>query len=250
MKPIDDIDLERVIFLDIRTSCAIPFEQLEENIKNIFFKKMERKGVVEDINNIDDLEKRRVYEEKAPNYPEWGKINTISVGRITNNEDHTKKLKISVIQGEEESSVLGRFLYDHGADLNKLDGKPNKRSFQFNLCSFFLKNKVHVFISKRILSNDISLPLSFDIAMLKPWEKHHLIDINDLWNFSSANISSINDVSICMGMTDEVVEGENEEDNVNISINNIKKTVKIFLKLKDPSRREEIKNAKKETIEV
>jgi 3'-5' exonuclease len=153
---------ENVLFLDIETVSQ--YEKYEE-VPMLFKPLWDHKAqyLVRDINDTPAT----LY-EKAGIYAEFGKIVCISVGFFNGNN-----LRIKSFSGDEEYTILSEF-----ADLlNKSFSKSESL-----LCAHNGKEFDFPYIARRMLVNNIKLPMLLNIAGCKPWEVKHL-DTMELWKF-------------------------------------------------------------------
>lgn len=110
----------------------------------------------------------RLYIEKAPLFPEFSKVASISWGGFKNDSGD---FKINHLVGD-EATMLNTF----AAVLNKIP-----YPYAFTLCSFFCKNFSLPFLSKRMLVNGIQMPKIIDTEGLKAWERGHVLDLHEEW---------------------------------------------------------------------
>jgi len=160
-----NLDLEKVLFLDIETVPEIyHYKELDKNkqelwdAKSAYFQK--------DGQTAED-----VY-ERAGIYAEFGKIVCISVG-IISQKGGERVLRLKSFCSDDEKVVLQEFC-------NLLNSYFN--TSQHLLCGHNVKEFDLPFIARRILINRLKLPLLLDIAGKKPWEIGHL-DTMELWKF-------------------------------------------------------------------
>ena len=129
----------------------------------------------------------QLYNEKAPIFPEFGRILCISVGALWQNKDENFfNLKISTFSNEDEKVLLEEFINHEklGPIFNALAGKYDKNQDTWALCAFNGKVFDFPYIAKRLIINGFQLPAMFDYAHLKPWEQLHIIDPKEAWSFS------------------------------------------------------------------
>jgi 3'-5' exonuclease len=164
-----------VLFLDIET---IPqqssYESLDEGFKLLWEKKSA-------YFRQHDEKAEDVY-QRAGIYAEFGKIICISTGYLhyANGEFH---FRIKSFYGDEEKVLLEEF----AQLVNNISAKRN-----IYLCAHNGKEFDFPYIARRMLINDIILPLVLDIAGRKPWEVS-FIDTLELWKFGDyKNYTSLN----------------------------------------------------------
>lgn len=158
---LDHINNENILFLDIETVPEVyDFNDLDDATRDLWDTKsqyMQKKG----------LTVEEAY-EKAAIYAEFGKIVCISVGALNNGG-----LRLKSFYGDHESELLTDFTallnYHYNTDRHLLCAH-NGKEFDFP------------YIARRLLINQLPLPLILDIAGKKPWEVNHL-DTMELWKF-------------------------------------------------------------------
>ena len=162
---LNDIPIERILFLDIETVPATyQFENLDQTTQELWDAKSKR--MQRDGSTAED-----VY-EKAGIFAEFGKIVCISVGFIKK-KGHNVELRLKSFQNDDESTLLTEFcqlLTSHFNTDNDLLCAHNGKEFDFP------------YIARRLLINGLALPNALDIAGKKPWEINHL-DTMELWKF-------------------------------------------------------------------
>lgn len=162
---LDDINLKRIVFLDIET---VPeksgFDELSAKKQQLWEKKSEY------FRNVDETAKD-VY-QRAGIYAEFGKIICISVAVIKGKKDEYG-LKIKSFYGDNEKDILTKFS-DFLINLEK--------KWEIFLCAHNGKEFDFPYIARRLLINELPLPYSLDNAGRRPWEIKHL-DTLALWKF-------------------------------------------------------------------
>jgi len=162
---LDNINLEKILFLDIETTSAVKsFDELSDDFK----KHWEHKSKF--ISKEDEAPSEAY--SRAGIYAEFGKIVCISVGFIKI-ESGVKKLRLKSYYNHNESELLVDFF----ELLNKHYNTP-----QHVLCAHNGKEFDYPYIARRGLVNGLSIPSILDLAGKKPWEIQHL-DTLQLWKF-------------------------------------------------------------------
>ena len=158
------IPLTNVLCFDIETvpqypsyDDASPEEQAYWNRKAEFLKK----GENDDVSTLY---------QRAGIYAEFGKIICISTGFLTlqNNE---RQFRIKSFSGDDEKELLLEF----AAMLSKFKNNTI-------LCAHNGKEFDFPYISRRMIINNVPLPVSLNHNGKKPWEIPHL-DTLELWKF-------------------------------------------------------------------
>ncbi len=205
--------LNRILFLDIETtSQKKDFSELTENQKTIFLKKFKKEynsnvdlkfqvflakksgTSAATKKTIESQEKKiklevatELYNNKAPIFPEFGRVLCISIGVLwKKNEDDFYNIKVTSFADEDEKVLLDNFI-NHpklGVILNKLAGKYEKKLDDFwGMCAHNGRVFDFPFIAKRMIINGFQPPAMFDYAHLKPWEQNHIIDTKEAWGY-------------------------------------------------------------------
>lgn len=191
--------LDRLVFLDIESTTQYhTFADMPTRMKALFEKRFQKEIeefkkafpiVLSNIHNpevinIDITENgikacEAVYDLKGPLFPEFNKIICISLGVIDITNPKEYKLKTKSFCGEDEKKILQDFI--SSASIAKFnDSKPYDRF------SFVAHNGM-IFdfpvIAKRLIYNQMDLPVIFDYCESKPWEVTHFIDTKNIWKW-------------------------------------------------------------------
>lgn len=162
---LDNLNLNRVIFIDVETvSQKESYQKLSEKWKTLWDKKSNY--FLEEDQHPEDIYAR------AGIYAEFGKVICISIG-VFREVKRKRVFRIKSFYGHDEKSILTEFC-------NTLNEK-----FKANdhlLCAHNGKEFDFPFLARRILVNQLKLPYLLDIAGRKPWEVQHL-DTLQLWKF-------------------------------------------------------------------
>ena len=162
---LDQIRLEKIIFIDIETVPLFPnYELLSDKWKSLWDKKA---GYIAK----DDQTSVELY-ERAGIYAEFGKIVCISLGIIREVEGK-RTFRVKSFIDNDENTLLTNF-----SELLK----QHFRSTDYLLCAHNGKEFDFPYIARRMLVNGIKLPFLLDTAGRKPWEIQHL-DTLQLWKF-------------------------------------------------------------------
>jgi hypothetical protein len=180
---LDNIKLEKVLFLDIETVPICPsFSELEIEYREFWEKKSQQF-------RKDNQTAEEVY-QRAGIYSEFGKVICISFG-VVHLRDNNRFLRLKSIFGNEEKTLLDEFA--------GLLTKMNK-SKDLILCAHNGKEFDFPYLSRRMLINEIKLPAILDVAGRKPWETPY-IDTMELWKFGDyKNYTSLNLLSFLFGI--------------------------------------------------
>lgn len=158
---LESLNIENILFLDIETVPQHPaYENANEEIKKLW--DLKSKSFLKEDEMPSDVYRR------AGIYAEFGKIICISVGFI---KGETFRLKS--FYGDDEKQILVEF----SQLLNSHFGKKDSQ-----LCAHNGKEFDFPFMARRMLINELKIPLLLDIAGKKPWEVN-LLDTMELWKF-------------------------------------------------------------------
>jgi 3'-5' exonuclease len=159
--------LENILFLDIETvSCVGDYELMEKRLQLLWNKKSLL------IRNDDNLTPDELFLKKAAIYAEFGKVVSIAVGYIRNDENNKPCLRVKAFSSDNESEILLSFK----SLLSKWD--PNKLA----LCAHNGKEFDYPYLCRRMILNGIPLPAVLDISGKKPWEVQHF-DTMEMWKY-------------------------------------------------------------------
>ncbi len=163
---LNDINIEKILFLDIETVPQYPkYNDLPEKLKFLWDQKAQKIA-----KNNDETPK--ILYKKAGIYAEFGKIVCISLTYIRK-KNGQKAMFVKSIYGHNEKSILTK--------LNKLlDGYYNTN--QHFLCAHNGKEFDFPYIARRSLINSVKIAQILNTPGAKPWEIRHL-DTLQLWRF-------------------------------------------------------------------
>lgn len=152
----------QLLFLDIETVAEhADFEELSERKQDLWLKK---------ASYFKEAEYSRPQElyNRAGIYAEFGKIVCIAVGYF-----HEDELRIKAFANHDEKTLLLEF--------NQLIVE-HYNSKETRLCAHNGKEFDFPYIARRMVVNNIELPVPLQIQGKKPWEVNH-IDTMELWKF-------------------------------------------------------------------
>ena len=162
---LDEISLEKILFLDIETVPQYPdYNLLPDNFKKLWDKKASQLAK-------NDETPEEIY-PKAGIYAEFGKIIAISIGYIRRNNDELN-LIIKSISGDVEHDILVK--------INKLLDDYFNTESHF-LCAHNGKEFDFPYIARRSLINGVKIANILNTPGAKPWQIRHL-DTLELWRF-------------------------------------------------------------------
>jgi len=169
--------INNILFLDIETIPQYPsYNQLPDEWKKLWDVKAQYL-----VRNKEEETTESVY-PRAGIYAEFGRIICISCGYITG-FSKDKKITIKSFAGDEEKIILSEF----SQMLKKWAGENPKY-----LCAHNGKEFDFPYICRRLIINNLPIPILLNISGKKPWEVNHL-DTMDLWKFGDfKNYTSLN----------------------------------------------------------
>ncbi len=176
---LDNINLERILFLDIETvSACKTFGDLDDTFRKLWTHKAER------IKQNDSDTPESLY-ERAGIYAEFGKVVCISTGFFNN-----EQFRIKSFANHDEKILLLDFV----EMLNKLN-KPGQV-----LCAHNGKEFDFPYLCRRMIVNEIKIPALLNMSGRKPWETTYL-DTMELWKFGDyKNFTSLDLLSALLGI--------------------------------------------------
>lgn len=181
---LDNLKLEKVLFLDIET---VPYESNFEDLDYTFQKLWEEKTQWQ---RKEEFTPSKYYKLKAGVMAEFAKVICISIGYLFT-EKGEQYFRIKSFYGDDEFILLEKFI-----DLLNKKFKSNSHL----LCAHNGKEFDFPFLARRILINGLKLPKLLDIAGKKPWEVNHL-DTMELWRFGDyKNYTSIKLLAALFGI--------------------------------------------------
>lgn len=170
---LENIDLQQVLVLDIETVPQYPsFNELTADFQQLWEQKtrFQRR----------DGETPAEFYSRGGILAEFGKIICISVG-IFSKKTEMLSLRVKSFYGDEEKSVIDSFI--------KL---LNKQPDTLILCAHNGREFDFPYLCRRMLINNLEIPVQLNIHGKKPWEIMHL-DTMDLWKFGDyKNYTSLN----------------------------------------------------------
>ena len=198
--------LDKVVFLDIETvpekesffDLSIRKQQLfaekfKKDVAELGLGDNSRLGVevgksVDLSAEADNRAKMELlYANKAPLFPEFGKIICISIGFIKPNQvpsmiedlPVTKALDFQTVSfyGHDEKELLKKF---HESTAKMIDARIN---IQYSMCSHNGFNFDWPYIGKKFVMHSLPIPAFFDYGEKKPWDVTWFIDTKNIWKW-------------------------------------------------------------------
>lgn len=160
------MDLERLLVIDVETvSQQASYTELNETWQALWGRKASNL-------KADEGETAESLYKRAGIYAEFGKVVCISFGIFRACDDHYQ-FRLKSFSGHDEKEVLNSF-----ADLlnTRFDNT------MFAMVAHNGKEFDFPYLSRRMLVNNIRLPLLLNTPGKKPWEVNHL-DTMELWKF-------------------------------------------------------------------
>ncbi len=172
---LNQIDIAKVLFLDVECVSSYPsYSDLNEDFQKLW--QIKSKQILRKYDEaVSEDEAAALFPEKAGIYAEFGKIICISVGIVVRDNNQKLALRLKSFANDDEKQLL-------------IDFSEMLKQFYNNLNSHFIcghniKEFDIPYICRRMLVNQLPLPVMLDIAGKKPWETKHLLDTLELWKF-------------------------------------------------------------------
>lgn len=160
-------ELRDILFVDIETVGHVKdFNELDERLKVQWSRKASY--LKRDTQQSDaDL-----YHERAGIYAEFGKIVCVAVGKFVDNEAGEIVFRTKAYSGDDEKTLL----QDFKTMLERLDPASLK------LCAHNGKEFDFPYLCRRMLINEIPLPMTLNLSGRRSWDVQHL-DTMEMWKF-------------------------------------------------------------------
>ena len=160
--------LRNILIIDIETVTATKdFWDLKPRLQDQWARKSEF------LKNENELSVAEMFAQRANIYAEFGKIIAIGAGVFHLNDEGELSLRVKAFSGDDERQVLEDFK-------ELLETKFD--SDHLKLCAHNGKEFDYPYICRRMLLNDIALPMALNLRDRKPWEVQHL-DTMEMWKF-------------------------------------------------------------------
>lgn len=197
------------IYIDIETVSVVP--ELDGNLNPELFDSWEYKArYMEQRHDYEDL--YTYFKDKAPLYPEFGKIICISVGVFSSKKGSEGEFVVKSFYGEDEKEMLKGF----NKMLNTLAGTQKRdangtmdtgRGIDI-LTGFSIKGFDIPYIVRRMFINGLKPHSLMDYSLKKPWETK-VLDLKDVWQSTSWYASSLINVTTALGLPSpkDVIQG-------------------------------------------
>ena len=185
-------EIKKFIVIDIETTSGYRSyaEFLKEKPSEMKFWQRKCEFLRKDTLEFETLTDAELYEKSAALYPEFGKINCISIGQINLSDTESTILKKS-FYGHDEKKILTEFLNFSTNLLNKV---PDVKFIGHNIKRFDFP-----YILRRSVLNNLSIPNRLKFHKLKPWETC-LIDTMEDFRFGGQGSISLEHLSLMLGI--------------------------------------------------
>lgn len=186
---IQNIDLSKILFLDIETvSEKSEFGALDPNFQKLWAHKSRQ--FVDDNTDMEAVGKS--YKDKAGIFSEFSKIVCISVGFLRK-EGKDWFFRLKSFYGDDEKEIL--------EDFSKLINRNYNNPLSSYLCGHNIKEFDIPFMCRRMVINGLEIPDVMQVSGKKPWEIKHFIDTLELWKFGDfKNFTSLNLLSVVLNV--------------------------------------------------
>ncbi len=180
--------LNEILFIDIETVPTAPdFASLSDTMQAEWTRKA--KFVKSTTDEIPDP--AALFDERAGIFAEFAKIVCIGIGSLYHH-DNKWEMRLKSIVNDNEKLLLKEYV----SILEKF--AAHHPSFRF--CGHNIKEFDIPFMCRRMVINEIQLPLAMDVSGKKPWEVSH-IDTMDLWKFGDhKNFTSLSLLAAVLGI--------------------------------------------------
>ena len=183
LKFFSNIKEENILYIDIETIRVQKDIKVKTDLFDSFAYKMRK---YENINTTREI--KEAYKDKAPLYPEFGRIIAISLGMIKN-----KKPVIISFYGEDEATLL--------EDFAKTLGSLYKKYPQIILAGHSIIGYDLPYIMKRMLINGLPVAEFLDFTNMKPWDlEGKVIDLAKIWQSTSFYSASLINIAIAFNI--------------------------------------------------
>ncbi len=177
---------EDILFIDIETVPQVAdISQLNETVQELW---EEKKGK----HRTEDENVNEYYFQNAGIFAEFGKIICISVGKISQT-GMFQEFTVQSFYGDNEIKLL--------TDFSAFLKQELQKNRNINLCGHNIREFDVPYICRRLLINDLKLPIYFEqLQSKKPWEAG-LLDSMDFWKFGDyKNYISLKLLAHCLGI--------------------------------------------------
>lgn len=177
--------LNNILFLDIETVPQFySYKELPEDWKQLWDTKSNSL-----IKHHEGQSNETLY-PRAGIYAEFGKIVCISCGVLQGNSEQ-RKLVLKSFYGDDEKLLLHQFI----EMLNKWAGGETKF-----LCAHNGKEFDFPYLCRRMIINNLTIPVILNVSGKKPWEVNHF-DTLELWKFGDfKSYTSLNLLAHTLGI--------------------------------------------------
>lgn len=185
---LNSFPIHNILFLDVETVPQyVNYRQLPDDWKTLWNLKSTA------LLRNKEFETAETIYERAGIYAEFGKIICISCGVITGTPGN-RKLSLKSFANDDEKFLLQEFC----TMLTKWS-PPNNKEEKY-LCAHNGKEFDFPYICRRLIINNLTIPLQLNIAGKKPWEVNH-IDTMELWKFGDyKSYTSLNLLAHSLGI--------------------------------------------------
>lgn len=185
-------NLKNLLFIDIETvSAHSHFEQVSPAMQAFWRKKASY------LYNPSELSEADFYFERAGIYAEFGKVIVIGLGFLHWNEQQELSLKVKTLYDPDEKVLLTQLK-------ELLESKFNPKTL--TLCAHNGKEFDFPYLCRRMLVNDVQIPLALQLSGRKPWEIPHL-DTLEMWKFGDKkHYTSLDLLAALFGIPSSKVE--------------------------------------------
>ena len=183
---LEQVKIEDILFIDIETVPEVAdINQLDETVQELWEEKKGKHRTEEETIN-------EFYFHNAGIFAEFGKIICISVGKISQT-GMFQGFSVQSFYGDDEIKLL--------TDFSSFLKNELQKNRNINLCGHNIREFDVPYICRRLLINNLKLPMYFEsLQAKKPWEAG-LLDSMDFWKFGDyKNYISLKLLAHCLGV--------------------------------------------------
>jgi hypothetical protein len=182
---LDQRQLANLLVFDVETVHGqAEYEQLDPILQKHWARRARRMAQFDpsqlaDADDPADPHFGALYREQAAIHAEFGRIVCITVGSLVQSGQGWRLYHRSYA-GPDEAEILRAF--SQVLD-NHIDRLPQPENNAKALCGHNIKNFDIPYLCRRLLINEVPMPVACRVWNLKPWEMRHLVDTMELWRF-------------------------------------------------------------------
>ena len=186
-------EIKKFIIVDIETTSG--FKNYEDFSKakphEVKFWEKKAEYLKKDTKEFENLPYSVLYEKSSALYPEFGKVNCISIGQIKFDDNDKPSFFKKSFYGDDEKDILHKFLAFCSGVFAKV---PDVKFVGHNVKRFDFP-----YILRRSILHGLPLPSRLKFHRIKPWESC-LVDTMEDWRFGGQGSVSLEHLSVMLGI--------------------------------------------------